>query len=291
MLFDILVSGLTLAGIYFVISFAVTFMYGVGGFPNLAIGPIGLAGAYLTSIMIKDDIHFLIAILAGMGLSALLAAIIQKLVVEPLYNTVGGGDRGRIFVIYGTFGICLLFPAILLNVFRSTMVTMRLPDLGAYHFFNVTLTGYQILSVVMTLVILIVAQLVLSKTKGGTHVRAVTQNPSLAYLMGIDVPRIYLLTSVIAGICAYIGAILWGEIFSLELGSGMFFTLYGFIIAIMGGLGSVYGALVVSVVLGLVLSATSFLIGGVYEFIITTLVLVAVLILKPMGVIPTRREV
>jgi branched-chain amino acid transport system permease protein len=168
---------------------------------------------------------------------------------------------------------------------------MRLPNLGIFKVGNIAITGYQILSIVITLLTLVVAHIILHKTKGGTHVRAVTQNPSLSELIGINVHKIYLLTAAISGLCAYLGAVLWGEVFSLELGSGVFFTLYGFIIAVMGGLGSVYGALFVSLILGFALSATSFWIGGVYEHIITTLILVVILILKPKGVIPTRREV
>jgi branched-chain amino acid transport system permease protein len=71
----------------------------------------------------------------------------------------------------------------------------------------------------------------------------------------------------------------------------MMFTLYGFIIAVMGGLGSIYGAFLVALLLGLVFSGTSFLIGGVFEHIATMTVLIIVLLTKPMGVIPTRRDV
>ena len=70
----------------------------------------------------------------------------------------------------------------------------------------------------------------------------------------------------------------------------MVFTLYGFIVAVMGGLGSIYGAFIVSLMLGIALSATSFLIGGVYEYIVTTLLLIGILLVKPMGVVPSRRD-
>jgi branched-chain amino acid transport system permease protein len=291
LLFDIAVNGLTLSGIYFLISFAVTFIYGVGGFPNLSIGPIGLTGAYITATLMRNHVNVGVAILAGLFAAVVLGMLIQRFVVEPLYNAVGGGERGRIFVIYGTFGLCLLLPAILLNVFRSTMVTMHLPDLGLYQMGNVTVTGYQILSIVMTGIILLVAHLTLNKTRSGTKVRAVTQNFELAKLISINVPRLYLVTAGIGGACAYMGAVLWGEIFSLELGSGVTFTLYGFIIAVMGGLGSIYGAVVVSLILGFAMSATSFWVGGVFENVVTMLILIVVLIAKPRGIIPTRREV
>jgi branched-chain amino acid transport system permease protein len=291
LIFDIIINGLTTAGIYFLISFAVTFTYGVGGFPNLSIGPIGLTGAYVTSTLLKAGLNVPMSLLAGIAVAVVLGIVIQKFVVEPLYNASGGGERGRIFVIYGTFGLCLLYPAILLNIFRSTMVNMRLPDLGIYNIVNITITGYQLLSILITFLTLIVAHLILNKTKSGTHVRAVTQNFQLSRLIGINVPLIYLTTAAIGSVCAYIGAVLWGEIYSLELGSGIMFTLYGFIIAVMGGLGSIYGALVVSLILGFALSAASFWIGGVFEHIIMTLILIVILLVRPRGIIPTKREV
>ena len=291
MLLAIIIKGMTLAGIYFMISFGVTFLYGVAGFPNLAIGPVGLAGAYITAALIRSNMGTIWAILVGMGISVLIGIIIQKFVVEPLYNAVGGGERGRVYVIYGTFGLCLLLPAIFLNLFESTMMHMRFPALVVYRFMGVSITGYQLLTILLGLFLLIITHTIFNKTLSGNRVRAVTQNPFLSGIIGINVSRIYLITAIISSSCAYAGAVLWGEIFGLELGSGLFFTLYGFIIAVMGGLGSIYGAFVVSIVLGIVLSASSFLIGGVWDFIMATILLILVLILRPMGVVPTRREV
>jgi len=287
----ILFKGLSLAGIYFLISFGVTFLYGVGGFPNLAIGPIGLVGAYVTATLLRDNFAVVTALSAGSFCSVILGIAVQKFVVEPLYNSTGGGDRGRIFVLYGTFGLLLIFPPILLNIFRSTMMTLGLPTLGFYKLGSTVIGGYEILAILSAVCILIITHWVFTKTVYGTRVRAVTQHPLLSTAIGINVGRIYLITAVVSSICAFIGAVLWGQIFSLELSSGASFTLYGFIIAVMGGLGSLNGAFIVSLVLGLALSATSYTIGGVYEYIITTILLILVLIIKPKGIVPTRREV
>jgi len=291
MFLSIILKGLSLGGIYFLVSFGVTLLYGVGGFPNLAIGPIGLTGAFLTTTLMRGDINVALAILAGMGSAVLLGIASQRFVVEPLHNSVGGGERGRIFVIYGTFGLCLLFPAVLLNIFPSTMMSMRFQKLGVYQIMGISITVYELMSFLIALLTFIITYIIFNKTLGGNRVRAVTQNPILSMVIGINIRRIYLIIAIISSVCAYIGAILWGEIFCLELGSGTFFTLYGFMIAVMGGLGSIYGAFVVSLALGIILSATSFLIGGIYEFIITTIILIIILIVKPMGLIPTRREV
>lgn len=290
MFLPILLKGLSLAGIYFLISFGVTFLYGVGGFPNLAIGPIGLTGALLTAHFIRYDLGLWVSLLSGLGLSVVLGALIQKFVVEPLYEAVGGGERGRIFVIYGTFGLLLLFPAILLNAFESTMLNMRLPRIGSIEIMDFVVGGYEILSVALAILLLAVTQLALNRTLAGNRTRAVTQNPRLAGLIGVRVSRIYLIVAAVASGCAFLGAILWGQMFTLDLESGVVFTLYGFIVAVMGGLGSIYGAFIVSLMLGVALSATSFLIGGVYEYIVTTLLLIGILLVKPMGVVPTRRD-
>jgi branched-chain amino acid transport system permease protein len=286
----IILKGLSLAGIYFLISFGVTFLYGVGGFPNLAIGPIGLTGAFVAATFIRQGISVPAALFAGLGVAVILGLIIQRYVVEPLYNSVGGGERGRIFVIYGTFGLLLLFPAILINIFPITMLRMRLPRLGSVEILGFPLSVYEILAVVLAVFLLIVTQLALNRTLNGNRVRAVTQNAWLGRLVGIRVRRIYLATAAIASTCAFVGAVLWGEMFNLDLGSGVTFTLYGFMVAVMGGLGSIYGAFLVSLFLGVTLSATSFLIGGVLEYIVTTVLLIVILLTRPMGIVPTRRE-
>ncbi len=287
----IIIRGLSLAGIYFLISFAVTFLYGVGGFPNLTIGPIGLAGAYVTANLLRNTNNVYVAVIAGIGFVVFIGIMIQRFLVEPLFKVVGGGDRGRIFVIYGTFGLTLLAPAIMQTIFKSTMINMRLPTLGIIRFMKATVTGYELLSIIMAFLLFVIAHWVLVKTRAGDMVRAVTQNAVLANLIGIRVRKIYLITAAIASICSFIGAALWGEIFSLDLGSGMMFTLYGFIISVMGGLGSIYGAFLVSLILGLTISFTSYYIGGVFEHIMTTLILIIVLMAAPRGLVPTRREI
>lgn len=287
----IIIRGLTLAGIYFLISFAFTFLYGVGGFPNLAIGPIGLTGAYVTSSLIRNIDNFYVAVLAGAGVAVVIGLLIQRFLVEPLFKVVGGGDRGRIFIIYGTFGITLLAPGLLQRIFRSTMITMRLPELFIIRFLGTTITGYEILAIITSFLLFGFVHTFLVKTRAGDQVRAVTQNADLANLVGISVRRIYLITAAVASVCAYLGAVLWGEIFSLELGSGMMFTLYGFIIAVMGGLGSISGAFFISLILGMTISFTSFYIGGVFEHIVTFFILIIVLLVAPRGLVPTRREV
>jgi branched-chain amino acid transport system permease protein len=167
---------------------------------------------------------------------------------------------------------------------------MRLPRLGSVEIMGFPLGAYEIFAIVFAFCLLLITQLALNRTLYGNRVRAVTQNPLLGRLIGIDVRRIYLVTAAIASVCAFIGAVLWGEIFNLDLGSGVTFTLYGFVVAVMGGLGSIYGSFLVSLFLGMTLSATSFLIGGVFEYIVTTLLLIAILLIKPMGIVPTRRE-
>lgn len=289
--FDILIRGLTLTGIYFLISYGITLLYGVGGFPSLVVGPIGLTGAYVTCTLLRSKNPIVLSVLVGIGISVFLGTVIQKLVVEPLYNSVGGGERGRIFVIYGTFGLVLLFPAILLNVFRVTMTIVPFPRLPVIKLINSSITTYELLSITCSVVLFVGSHFFFTKTRLGTNVRAVTQNPLLAQLIRINVSRIYLVTAAAGGAFAYFGAILWGTIFSLDLESGMTFTLYGFMIAVMGGLGSVYGSFIVSMILGFVMSATSFLIGGVFEHIVTMVVLMLLLVTKPMGIIPTRRDI
>lgn len=291
MFWPILIKGLTLSGLYFLVSFGITLLYGVGGFPNLAIGPIGLAGAYVTVTVLRAGGHVSVAIILGIFCAITLGVVVQKLVVEPLYNSVGGGEKGRIYVIYGTFGLCLVLPAVLLNVFESTMVSMRFPSLGIYRIADVSITGFQALSFSLALLFFFCTHVAFTRTRHGNCVRAVTQNPKLSALIGINVKRMYLIISVLASGSAYTGAVLWGEVFFLELGSGLLFTLYGFIIAVMGGLGSIYGAFIVSLILGLTLSASSFLIGGVWEFILTTILLIVVLLIWPRGIVPTKREV
>jgi branched-subunit amino acid ABC-type transport system permease component len=287
----VIIRGLSLAGIYFVISFGVTFLYGVGGFPNLTIGPIGLAGAYVTASLIRNANDIYTAVLSGLAIAVLIGIAIQRFLVEPLFKVVGGGDRGRIFVIYGTFGLTLLAPAIMLLTFKSTTISMRMPGLVIIRFMAATITGYELMSIVIAVVLFATAHFVLVKTKVGDKVRAVTQNAVLANLIGIKVRNIYLIAAAIASVCSYVGAVLWGEIFSLDLGSGMMFTLYGLIVSVMGGLGSISGAFLVSLILGMAISFTSYYIGGVFEHIVTTFILIIVLIVAPRGIVPTRREV
>ena len=126
-------------------------------------------------------------------------------------------------------------------------------------------------------------QMFLARTRTGRAIRAVAQNRAAAELMGIDVDRIYALTFGIGAACVGVAAVLIAPLYPTSPNSGTYFVLIAFVVVVLGGLGSIRGAFVGAILIGLIDSVTGFYVGADMREVAVFGVFLAILILKPSG--------
>jgi len=280
-LVQVVVSGLLLGGIYALLSVGVTLVLGVVKFVNFAQGELLMIGMYATLVIYNSfKIHPYLAL----PMIALMMFFLGVVLHFGLLKwTVGGGHNLQIVVTLG-LGLVLQSGAQLLfgGNFQS---------LGEGKFFNSVIQLGQIYISVSRLITLFVASvvtiaiiLVLDKTLWGKAVRATAMDQGAAQLMGIKVKRIYLVTMGIGSALAGIAGVMLMPIYPVYPTIGTQLLLIGFIIVTLGGLGSVVGAFIGSLIVGVVEALAGYWFDSSMSSVVVYLFFILILLVRPQGI-------
>ena len=223
--------------------------------------------------------NVVVAAVLAMALTGLLAIALDAVLFRPLRN------RGAsITAVMASFGAAMALRALIELLFSSRPaylsreLQIAIP-IGA----GIRLTPDQIALVAFTALCVIALHGLLRYSSIGRSMRAVSENPSLARVVGIDVARVIRLTWFIGGALACASGVMLGLVVQIRPSMGADLLLPLFAAAILGGVGSVPGALIGGLIVGLAEAVTVQLVGAEWRAAIAFLVLIAVLLLRPTG--------
>jgi branched-chain amino acid transport system permease protein len=277
----VIINAITVAAIYGLIAIAVSITWSSLGLVNLAYGFIfSFAGYAAWLISVETKSPFLIA---GTGIAAgAIAGIIVCLVVFiPLHDKPAFTSRGMI----ATLAISLIGSQVFLMVFGPT--SKSLPDIfGRWRmkFLDITLTADKIGIVVCSVAMLIGAVAWMRSSRRGLEIRAMMMNPHAASIVGIGIRRTGLYVMALTGAMAGLASVLLSQTYYIAPFSGLTPLIKGVSIALCGGLGSVQGAVIAAIILGLVEALTNKFLGGQYVLMTQFLVIILVLMVRPRGI-------
>jgi branched-chain amino acid transport system permease protein len=278
--FTVLVFGLLLGGIYGLVSIGLNLIFGVVRIVNFAQGELVMFGMYGGFFAwhwwgINPYLSvFLVAPLVG-----LLGVAIQRLVIQPLQHEPN-------MQIFATFGLLMLFQNLMLMASRgeaysvggqvgSTVLTVG----------DLKLSLVRVVTLVAATLITIGLHLFLARTMTGKAIRAVTQDKRAARAMGINVEKTFLITFGIGAALAGMAGVLLTPIYSITPGVGGNFILAAFAVVVLGGLGSVWGAYLGGLVVGIVEAFAGFYIDPVLRSAVWFVIFLIVLVVKPSGLL------
>lgn len=283
MLAQQLVNGLSTGSIYVLFALGFTLVFGVHHILNLAHGAVfmwgSLIGLYCVTYL---NLPFpLVLLTAGIG-AGILSVVLDYVAFRPL--------RRRNAPEFSAIVVSIGAGFILMNVAQRVTETqvLRYPfgtfPIGAFRFLGVRLTYLQVMMLVAMLVLLGILLFFLHRTRFGRQIRAVAVNEKTAGLMGINSGFVYAQTFFISGVLAGIAGVLIGIAFnSVHFLMGEPYMLKAFVVIVLGGLGSVMGAVIAGLALGVIQTLTvAYVSTGLIDTIIFTL-LFAMLLLKPTG--------
>lgn len=273
------VTGLLLGGVYALVSIGLTLIFGVLGIVNFAQGAMLTLAMYLVYVMsAQAGLPVYLATLFAVPIMFVLGMVVQQLLLTRL--TVRGSHEGALLV---TLGLSLLIGNVLLMVFGGRPKTVETPFPDSIHVLGAVVSYSRLLAFVGAVVVAIALTLVLTKTSLGLSIRAVAANSRGAQLVGVNTNRIYALTFGIGSACVAVAGGLITPFTSLTPSVGEQFTILAFVIVVLGGLGSVVGATVGGLVVGLVQTVGGLYLPGTGSLILVFAVFVAVLFLRPEG--------
>jgi branched-chain amino acid transport system permease protein len=276
---QVIVNGLLQGGFYACIGVSFSIVFGIMKIINLAQGTQVILGAYITyaaSHLLGLD-PFLTLPLSIIGLF-ILGYTIQKYII----NLVAKG--GLVITSLLTFGLNLILINIALLIWKADFRATNPWYMGmSFEVAGVTIPYVRLLIFVIALLFTVFLEIFFRKTETGNSIQATALNPKAAQLMGIDIGKTYCLTF---GISSALGGAM-GTLFILAKPISPFtggdFLIILFSVAIMGGLGSIPGALLAGIVLGMVESFSTMLFGIAFQNVVLNLVCIFILIFLPTG--------
>ena len=277
-----LVNGLILGSVYALLALGYTMVYGIIKLINFAHGDIYMMGAFMGYFLINSlQLNFFVALILSMAGTAILGVIIEFLAYRPLRNST------RISVLITAIGVSFLLEYGMVylvgantRAFPQAIQTVRY-DLGP-----ISLTNIQLLILGVSIVLMVLLQLIVKKTKMGKAMRAVSVDSDAAQLMGINVNRTisftFALGSALAGAAGVLIALYYN---SLEPLMGVTPGLKSFVAAVLGGIGIIPGAALGGFVIGLLETFATALGMSDFRDAIVYGILLLILIVRPAGIL------
>ncbi len=273
-----LVNGICLGGMYALMSVGYSLVYSIMNFSNFAHGGVIMVGAYigyfaLTALGCPFLVTFL---LCGLG-SGLLAIILERLVYSPLRKR----RAPSLYFIISAMGASIFLENLVIAVIDGT--PRNYPELfsASLHIGNLSLGYDSLLMIIVTAVSLLLLMFIIQKTKIGLAIRACSYNEKAATLMGINGDLVIFVIFLMGGVLAGFAGMLYGMRFIVKPTIGLI-TNKSFVAAVFGGLGSLPGAILGSLLLGIMeIFVASW--NSAYRDLFVYALLIIVLVVKPSG--------
>lgn len=277
-----IVNGIIVGGVYALISIGFNLIFSSVRFHHLAYGALALFGAYVTyTLQTTFDINFYISTL----LSSVIFGFIGVLFWQFLYKPLRQKGATDISMIVASFGLLIIIQNLISILFGASTKSVSLSETikSGYEIFGISITFTQLVILIITTFTVIIFELVLNKTKLGTAIRAVGQNKDLAEIIGIQAKKIINYTFFIGTSISVLGM----SLISLEIGlrppHALNIILKVIIACIIGGMGSIRGALFGGLILGIAENFGIYFFGGEWQDTVAFSLLVIFLLFKPDG--------
>lgn len=278
-----LFKGISLGSVYSIIALGYTMVYGIAKMLNFAHGDIIMVGGYVIfTLMSTMGFHPVIAILASIIFCTVLGVTIERVAYKPLRKA------SSLAVLITAIGVSYLLQNVAQLIFgEDTKFFTSVINIPALQLNGgITITGETIITIPLCLIIMIALNIFVKKSKTGRSMLAVSEDKDAAVLMGISVNRTITITFMIGSALAAIASMLMFSAYpSLNATSGAMPGIKAFIAAVFGGVGSIPGAMIGGIVLGVIETLGRTYMPSQIADAIVFLILILVLFIKPTGLL------
>lgn len=294
-------NGLGYGLMLFLLAAGLTLVFGIMDTLNLAHGALFMAGGYVSASVHTHSGSFLLAIAVGILVTVALAAVLEALLIRRLYV------RDHLSQVLATFGVILMADDVVKALWGPSPIMAPTPQAlsGPVQLFGfLPYPSYRLLILAAGLAAALALYLLVNRTKLGMWVRAGASNRQMAEWMGIRVKRVFAIVFAMGAALAALAGALMAPISAVQVGMGESILIPALVVIVIGGIGSVRGALIASLLVGLVDTAGRALlppllrevlspslaadIGPAVASIAMYVLMAAVLVFKPSGLFPAR---
>ena len=294
-------NGLQFGVMLFLIAAGLTLVFGIMDLVNLSHGSLVMVGAYLANTMIEWTGSFLLGILLALPATFAVGAVVEVLALRTLYA------RDHLDQVLATFGLILFFNEVIRVVWGPASLYAGLPEELSGHVEILPGVQYPVFRLVIILVGLFVAGLIyfiVSRTRLGMLIRAGASNREMAGVLGVNIPLLFTFVFALGATFAGLSGMMLGPLTSVEPGMGEPLLILAFVVIIIGGIGSIRGAFIAAVMVGLVdtvgrvflpmllralvVDSTADAMGPALASMLIYILMAAILVVRPRGLFPAR---
>ncbi len=284
-LFGQLLIGLINGAFYALLSLGLAVIFGLLNIINFAHGALYMLGAFCAWLLLeKLGIGYFWALLIAPLIVGALGVVIERTMLSRLYKL------DHLYGLLLTFGLALIIQGVFNNVYGSSGQPYRMPDVftGGYNLGFMFLPKYRAWVIVASAVICSATWFVIERTRLGSWLRAATENPAVVQAFGINVPRMITLTYGFGVALAALAGVMAAPIYQVAPQMGANLIIVVFAVVVIGGMGSIGGAIVTGFALGIVEGLTKVFYPEASNTVIFV-VMVIVLIVRPAGLFGKER--
>lgn len=288
MLQQLLVNGIIAGGIYALVALGFSVIYRTVKFFHFAHGVVYTAGAYTAySLAIQLKMPFVIAFFFAMLVAAILGMLIDRTVYRPLRSK---GASNLIFLL-ASFGVFIFLQNLIQLIYGAQILSLRTgPVTEGYHIFSAVITPIQIMILAVSMALMLALWIFIMKTKLGKAMRAVSDDPVAANVVGINPERTILLSFAIGSALAGAAGVLIALETNIEPTMGFSAILKGIIASIVGGIGSIPGAMFGGFFIGMAENLGIAWIPSGWKNAIAFAILIIFLLVRPCGIFGIKSE-
>jgi len=249
LIFEQILNGLQFGLTLFLMAAGLTLVFGVMGLINLAHGSLYMIGAFCCAWITQQTGSFWLGLGGGVLGATAAGALIEMLVIRRLY------DRDHLDQVLATFALILIFSEgtrmvfgsmpLYLNIPEALSGTVALPGVEAY-------PVYRLFIILAALAVAVLLYMLISKTRLGMRIRAGESDREMIAALGVDIKTLYTIVFALGAAIAGLSGTLVGALRSVQVGMGEPVLILAFVVIVIGGIGSIKGALIGSILIGLV---------------------------------------
>lgn len=273
-----IINGAAIGGVYVLIALGLTTVFGILGIAHFAHGSVSMFGGYLTFFLV---VQWGLPLLAAIAIALCVGFVLGLLIEILAYRPVRHASPINAFIV--ALGLTMMVEGLNLEFFGHEQIVIPTNLDRIFSIGGVTITELRLYVIVAAALLILAMTIFVEKTKTGQAIRAFAENRDAAVLMGVNVRTIPLVVfgiSTALGVCA---GVMVGSLFAIAPGIGENLVVKGFAVLILGGLGSIPGAVVGGLVLGITEALAAGFISSAYKDVIAFVVMILVLLFRPQG--------
>ena len=276
--------GFVTASVLAIAAVGLSLQFGITNYVNFADGDFMALGGFFAYVLNNQVLHLNIwvALVIGSFAMGVLAVVLNRLILDPFARRFSTSH----YVLIVTFGLSLIMLNSEYSIWGAQVRFFNMPISAALSIGPLQLTRNQLIVMAIAVVLMLAVHALLKTTRLGKSMRAMSDNPTLAMTSGIDTKRITTITWFLSGTLAGVaGTVLGISEGNLTPASGELFLFVIFAAVILGGIGSIYGAMAGAVLIGLATEISAAFINPAYKLDIAFVALILTLLIRPSGLI------